>query len=100
MRRARGPSGAFPGAPGLPSECDPIPTLLRPQTQLVAQAFLGCHFSSLGGDFSSLEQHFSSLEGDFSGALTFECPERLRTYRHECLRKQPRKPLATGVIPE
>ena len=66
IRRARGPSGAVPGAPGVLPECDPIPTLLRPWAQLVARTSPGGHFSALGVDFSSLEEHFSHLEGRFS----------------------------------
>ena len=65
IRRARGPSGALPGAPGVLLECDPIPILLRPWAQLVARTSLGGHFSALGGHFSSMEEHFSPRRGIF-----------------------------------
>ena len=65
IRRARGPSGALPGAPGVLPECDPILTLLRPWAQLVARTSPGGHFSPLGVDFSSMEEHFSIPGGAF-----------------------------------
>ena len=81
IRRARGPSGAFPGAPGVLPECDPIPTLLRPQTQLVAQTSLGAIFHLSGVICPPWRGIFHPWRATFHPWMPFFIPQGSHAHR-------------------